>query len=275
MIFVYNQTGKPFKLVAKENEGVVDLNLVIDGWAAEHKITSTTNDEAKKSFLERFNGDTSTSIKTKISRHYVKLESGREMFDKQDMNFSVIEFKKRYNNDCAKHMVVLLLHRDSRFYINPSNIIGKPVFDTNFSSNMTMVKVLIRLVEWKAANGKLNAFIENKKRGNIELRMIGVKFKRFDTKGGTISSSYYANTIYDKAFTGEIPRVAKPKKPQTNKFSKGKDFTPKKPYDKKPYRPSDKGSYKPSYKKTGSRPVNKNTGNNKKSRTNTGKRHSK
>lgn len=229
MIFIYNETDLPLKLISTMDTTKTSAHLhAVLGDSKPECILSANDDAIMTALHNRYNHG--RFLKYNPAREYVLVKDVRLLVNPETNTYVISDGKndKYERKNYVKNTIMLVLHKDSKYFIK-KDILKKSHTINDFGPNgdYKIVTLHITTFNWSSLPGVRNILINGIKPIELELTCSEVKAGQ---KPGT---SYKQNIINVHDYNGTFPEI-KPKSSNKKFEHKTKGFD-KHNGQKKPY----------------------------------------
>ena len=234
MIYLYNETTLTDLSFIENTETGCAIALAHTDKSVEPNTTDLINlisaddDTVKEAIHNRYGSG--IEIKNNIARDYFVVKGHRVLIDSANDKFvdlGLANQRTPFNPSCIKNMVVLLLHKDSKYFIKKKNTMKKPIINS-WINDTKIVIMYLATNNWNSIpkDDPLSILIESGygKDHNVEITMTGVPAKNPNPND---SRPYFHNMFNVRSYEGTFPilKAKDFKKPNTTDNNKADDNT--------------------------------------------------
>ena len=195
------------------------------------ELITTTVDTIKEAIHSRY--AEGVEIRNKVARDYCVIKGHRVLIDttKDELvDLGLATEKIPFNPSCIKNMVVLVLHKDSKYFIKKKYTVKKPNIFTDWVNDTKVVILYLTINNWNTIpeDERLSILIESGygKDHNTEITMAGVPAKNPNPND---NRPFFHNVFEPHDYNGTFPILKSNRKPFNRDDAKTNDATPNKP----------------------------------------------
>lgn len=224
MIYLYNETpltnlsfvesvyAKNTCIALKHTDATTDP-------VTEHSIDliGTTSDVIKEAIHNRY--AEGVQIKNKIARDYCVVKNHRILIDTAHdelVDLGLANQKIPFNPSCVKNMIVLILHKDSKYFVKKKYTVKKPFIFTDWVNDTKVITLYLTVNNWNSIpqDERLSILIESGYGSdhNTEITMTGVPTKNPNAND---NRPFYRNVFEPHDYKGTFPILKNNRKPVT------------------------------------------------------------
>ena len=171
------------------------------------ELITTKHDAVKEAIHNRYaNG---IEIKEKIARDYCIVKNHRVLIDSnvdELVDLGLANQRSPYNPSCIKNMVVLVLHKDSKYFIKKKYTMKKPHIYNNWVNDTKVIVMYLTTNNWNTIpkDESLSILIESGYGAdhNVQITMTGEPVKNPNPND---NRPYFRNTFEAHEYTGTFP----------------------------------------------------------------------
>lgn len=238
MIYLYNETNlTDLSFTESVSEKCSAIALTHTDKSVEPAVKNSielitaTADTIKEAIHSRY--AEGVEIRNKVARDYCVIKGHRVLIDTTKdelMDLGLATEKIPFNPSCIKNMVVLVLHKDSKYFIKKKYTVKKPNIFTDWVNDTKVVILYLTINNWNTIpeDERLSILIESGygKDHNTEITMAGVPAKNPNPND---NRPFFHNVFEPHDYNGTFPILKSNHKPFNRDDAKTNDATPSEP----------------------------------------------